>query len=1204
MEKATIRFVVFSKGLPIGGANVKLCLEVEKFKIEVVSALTDRVGYGKLHILRDTFDKHIKAFGRFTDANVFDLLMEVEGCRDETKKLLRGNSDELFEFIATESKTLLKLFVSGTPELAENGKISTPDLIDYQLSPNSFLLKSNVKIGDTSGCEHIVPSTLPLREYSFFRVCVVDNVTSTHQPGSSLPSVRDKVSPETEIKWGYISEFKQTWFSLGHSLGEIKYSLALAPGEAVKIAVVDWRRKDDANRTAGNQSKEFLSHDQTVTRDIDDIVSGKIHENQSGHSFMAGFGSGASVPLEGISLSGQQTLGGGFTHTEGVRDFVSNSHQAIHNQVVQDSSLVRSQNSSVVIQATQEESSFLSTRIVANMNRGHALSVLYYEILRHFGVLTEFVKLHPCVLIPVSLIEFDIETVKRYRNIIEPSLLDDSLSKAFDTPSSTIIPSNSNVTDNSAMTAIGFEITFTTEWQWDGNTYVPPADTGGQIELDLNMDDGAVIKLVRVGVLFVQKQFQHINNYPADFPGWKTTFEVFDKNEAGRTISTYITIAPNVDISKISDIVLRWDPYKILIKDRWNLTRLRIVAKTNKSDFTVLDHSHSSTPQLFPSASSIKQEEQHFSPTKPTLSSVPGVAAPIVPPPPPPGSTNSGEKVTFALLIEHLNNNSFYYSEKIWMLMDPKERRLRLNKFAGGILSKTSDQPLGMSGNHLAFPYFGTVPSYVHKASHFEEGVANTESIVALPTRGIFAEAHLGHCNAAEERDITRYWAFDELPVSLLPNIDNLSASSRFQQPNLTADTILASGLTIQPQTNLPNPGDAIAKALELLGKPDIFRDMSAKKEVADVIAKLIESTKPQTIIAERKSSSSSEGTQVRPSTSSPSQPKLEGSEEGTTMLDVDKFKGSLINPKDFFDGTKAMESWLSKADITKEEKSDIRKRVVKPKPSKPIETNSGSGFRKIHFAIKVKKELDGNISSESINGEFSLRAERDLSMQSSVRGPITQKETKQLGILEVTDNTSSKDIFADYLPNGSYLLRGEFSQNNILGKLIKEFIAMMQIENLSKEDSLLEDSLLSRIAAKVEDKITRTMGSRSIPISGCEIKVEGDKDIAFEIEALYRIKTLNEVKFNIFNKFSHEINIGSSGELSLDIDASKVESFSTKVASLLKGLPSIANILVQLLKLNVKLSGSRTVGNTTSASFELHYSPTYVDGIDLRVIN
>jgi hypothetical protein len=372
--------------------------------------------------------------------------------------------------------------------------------------------------------------------------------------------------------------------------------------------------------------------------------------------------------------------------------------------------------------------------------------------------------------------------------------------------------------------------------------------------------------------------------------------------------------------------VLRWEPLKgISFTDRWNLTRLRIVAKTNKSDVTIIDHSPSG--QLFPSDASGNKEEKHFTPIKPSLFTLPSVAPPIVPPPPPPGSASSEKTIPLGLLIEHLNNNSFYYSEKIWMLMDPKERRLRLNKFAGSILSKTSDQPLGMSGNHLAFPYFGDVPSYVAKASNFDNKVVSAESIIALPTRGIFAEAHIGHCNAAEERDITRYWSFDELPVSLLPNIETLSASSRYQQPNLTADSLLASGLTIQPQPNLPNPGDAIAKALELLGKPDIFKDMSAKKEVADVIAKLIESTKPQTTVAERKSSSSSsEGTQVRPSTSFPSQPKPEGSDEGKTMLDVDKFKGSLINPKDFFDGTKAMESWLAKADITKEEKSDIRK--------------------------------------------------------------------------------------------------------------------------------------------------------------------------------------------------------------------------------------------------------------------------------------
>ncbi len=58
---------------------------------------------------------------------------------------------------------------------------------------------------------------------------------------------------EEEVRWGAALEIKTEWFPWGHALGEIKYSLALAPAEEVKIAVIDWERKDTATRNEGGR---------------------------------------------------------------------------------------------------------------------------------------------------------------------------------------------------------------------------------------------------------------------------------------------------------------------------------------------------------------------------------------------------------------------------------------------------------------------------------------------------------------------------------------------------------------------------------------------------------------------------------------------------------------------------------------------------------------------------------------------------------------------------------------------------------------------------------------------------------------------------------------------------------------------------------------------------------------------------------------
>jgi hypothetical protein len=199
------------------------------------------------------------------------------------------------------------------------------------------------------------------------------------------------------------------------------------------------------------------------------------------------------------------------------------------------------------------------------------------------------------------------------------------------------------------------------------------------------------------------------------------------------------------------------------------------------------------------------------------------------------------------LLVNHLNANQYYYNSYAWLLMDPRERRQRLSAYVGNLLAGMSDTPLAMSGNHLAFRYTGkNLPAAAREA--LPDSIAKLkprENIVTLPTRGIFAEAHMGHCNAAEKRDITRLWNFDELPVSLLPNIETLTAGPRGAYQGLTPDAMGASPLGIQGTPQLPAPGEAIAKALELLAKPDIFRDQSTREQVAEIMGKLIESAQP-----------------------------------------------------------------------------------------------------------------------------------------------------------------------------------------------------------------------------------------------------------------------------------------------------------------------------------------------------------------------
>ena len=168
------------------------------------------------------------------------------------------------------------------------------------------------------------------------------------------------------MRLGYSVTYHSEWFPIGHSLGQIAYSLPLAPGEKMKIAVVDWTRHDAAKRTEQTTEKEDLQHAALRDRTLTEAVQMVVRESQSGSSFMAGgsLSAGAGIPIGPVSLGvgAASGLGGASTDSEGMRSLVGETTQKISDAFHQASSAQRELNSTVVVQAEQAEKAEARTR--------------------------------------------------------------------------------------------------------------------------------------------------------------------------------------------------------------------------------------------------------------------------------------------------------------------------------------------------------------------------------------------------------------------------------------------------------------------------------------------------------------------------------------------------------------------------------------------------------------------------------------------------------------------------------------------------------------------------------------------------------------------------------------------------------------------------------------------------------------------------
>ncbi len=238
------------------------------------------------------------------------------------------------------------------------------------------------------------------------------------------------------IAHGHILKFKQIWKAAGYSLGDLLYSVPLAPGQKKNIVIFDWGREQTGMRDDKSDFSahidSFLSHQ----RDINDIVQSSLGENSRGGSRASTSGKSGSVggSWSGPLFGGFLGVSGGFSSSSGQssseawqnsgRDIAASSQNQLRDSVMQSSSDVRNQRSTVVSTARQAERFKVETEVIANHNHCHALTIQYFEVLRHYVVEQKLADVQECLFIPLLMTIFDNKKVLRWKEILKRNLLD------------------------------------------------------------------------------------------------------------------------------------------------------------------------------------------------------------------------------------------------------------------------------------------------------------------------------------------------------------------------------------------------------------------------------------------------------------------------------------------------------------------------------------------------------------------------------------------------------------------------------------------------------------------------------------------------------------------------------------------------------------------------------------------------------------
>ncbi len=688
---------------------------------------------------------------------------------------------------------------------------------------------------------------------------------------------RTNLSPINQIDWddeptiyqaasiahGHLLQFKQEWMPDGYSIGDLLYSLPLAPGQKKQIAVLDWERRESAANTQSLDYSESLYNELSRDRDINEIVNSTLTESISASSSSktkgigAGYGSAIMGVIPGVGtfgslmgVSGGRGRSSSSANQDSSREIAANSSQSINDRTIQAANAVRSQRSTVIQTISQGESVSATTESVANYNHCHALTIQYFQVLRHWAIQTRLVSVQECLFIPLQITPFDIEKSLRWRTILEQVLLKQNLFPGFEALARIEKEKESFYTNY--YDSIGFpqknyaeqniEI-YAGELEMEFNFFNPEnkitsilvslfnnlgADLSTHVDKKLTNLEFATLIGPRI-IEFVLDKLIVRTDKGTDLKLDSSLISTFRPNVPLRvTLRQTASTSASVQRDQIEAIVLRLanltnsetDSFDQL-KDKYMKIKIRngslsyrtsnfggfLFKERIDNDLFVGDGVYIPTPL---------NKEELRNPRK--------------------------EDLDFAnRLVDHLNENMEYYHKAIWFGMTSERRFMLLDGMVApgkangrSVASVVENRLIGIVGNCLVMPVaqgFQLDPTISDDlnlmAMYYSE--INDPFRLSLPTRGVYAEAVMGQCNSCEEKDETRFWRWEESPIPDSPTtpILPLSTDSRRADPgNLQPQNFPNPMINIQNAPNVPDP-TGLQAALALIGKGDAFRDLT-----------------------------------------------------------------------------------------------------------------------------------------------------------------------------------------------------------------------------------------------------------------------------------------------------------------------------------------------------------------------------------------
>ena len=666
-----------------------------------------------------------------------------------------------------------------------------------------------------------------------------------------------------DVAHGHLLQYREVWRSDGYSLGDLLYSLPLGPNQRRQVAVLDWDRRAVSAREEQLEFEEQLDALLARDRDIQEIVGSALHEETNAGSrnmtWGAAGGIGAGFIGSGFGIFGGVAGGGSGSDStswqNSARTFSADSVQNLRDRVAQRSSAVRSQRSSTVQSVAQGETLRAETEVVANYNRCHAITIEYFEVLRHLLVTHELADVQECLFVPLPITAFNRSKALRWREPLSRYLRDRGLRRGFaaiermadnwegwDFPESRYSEEAPEVLEGELRISFmlprprddedgKFQIDM-----WEPFSPFLPVDALEIFTAKLNertaRDRDRIFRQeIAPGIAEQLVQRLRFAYVTADGGEVEVPMDATLVSRYAENRPLYVTLNPAGEIPSVprEDIVhikiwYEGDPLppdaQVIIRSGKMRYRSPHITALLFNDRRILDDIRGGDPVVIPSPVSSRELR----------------------------NPRDEDRELADRLVAHLNEQLEYYHQAIWVSLDAQRRYMLLDAVlvpgldGKSIASVCTNELIGVVGNSLVLPVAPGQrldPTLVELDEDEDDDQRRVDLLeayatppspplrVSVPTRGVYAESVSGECNACEAIDDTRYWRWSVDGLLEPPEIAPVSIESPVsEEPDLTPTLLPSPLVSIQNAPDVPDPF-GLGAAFELLSKPELFRDIT-----------------------------------------------------------------------------------------------------------------------------------------------------------------------------------------------------------------------------------------------------------------------------------------------------------------------------------------------------------------------------------------